>query len=91
MGVDIQTYRCRIGTYRHSVGVDVVMVECIVNFSQGLKTVGCVAFIGMLLIMSGIEANPGPTGNDDLGIYNLSHVIYKIVRLYQLIYNYMYA
>lgn len=61
MGVDIETYRGRIGTYKHTIGLAVVVVECIVNLSKGFKTVGAVVFIGMLLIMAGIEINPGPT------------------------------
>jgi hypothetical protein len=57
MGVDIQTYRARIGTYNHSQGSDVTTVQ---NFRDDFKTVGCVLFIGILLIIAGIEINPGP-------------------------------
>ncbi|XP_053390073.1 uncharacterized protein LOC128552998 [Mercenaria mercenaria] len=60
MGVDIQTYRAKIGTFRHSCGVDVVTLVLVVNFSHGLKAVGSVLFIGLLLMMAGIEPNPGP-------------------------------
>ncbi|XP_060558653.1 uncharacterized protein LOC132718957 [Ruditapes philippinarum] len=57
MGVDIQTYRARIGTYSHSQGSD---VKTIPNICGEFKTVGCVIFIGILLIVAGIELNPGP-------------------------------
>ncbi|WAQ95179.1 hypothetical protein MAR_027869 [Mya arenaria] len=60
MGVDISTYRARIGTFSGSTGVGVTHEECLVNFTFGLKTVGAVMFIGMLLIMGGVEQNPGP-------------------------------
>lgn len=60
MGVDLATYRATIGTFRHSVGVDVVTVECYVNFTAALKTIGSVLFIGILLMIAGIEPNPGP-------------------------------
>ncbi|XP_060592327.1 interferon-induced very large GTPase 1-like [Ruditapes philippinarum] len=70
MGVDIQTYRARIGTYTHSrcdetignyrqsSGCNVAVTDIYV--SNGLKTVGCVFFICVLLIIAGIEQNPGP-------------------------------
>ncbi|XP_053390506.1 uncharacterized protein LOC123532348, partial [Mercenaria mercenaria] len=61
MGVDIQTYRAKIGTFRHSCGIDVVTFVLVVNFSYGLKAVGSLLFIGVLLMMAGIEPNPGPT------------------------------
>jgi hypothetical protein len=60
MGVDLTTYRARIGTFRHSVGVDVLTIVCCVNFTGGLKTIGSVLFIELLLIIAGIEQNPGP-------------------------------
>lgn len=60
MGVDLQTYRAKIGTFRHSVGTDVLTIVCYVNFSGGLKSVGSVVFIGILLLIAGIESNPGP-------------------------------
>lgn len=60
MGVDIDTYRGRIGTFKFALGADVVMLECIINFSYGLKSVCAVTFIGLLLLMAGIEPNPGP-------------------------------
>ncbi|XP_053374008.1 uncharacterized protein LOC123530892 [Mercenaria mercenaria] len=60
MGVDIDTYRGRIGTFKHSCGQDVVTIVCVINFSRGLKYVGAVLFIGILLLIAGIEANPGP-------------------------------
>ncbi|XP_053388865.1 uncharacterized protein LOC128551932 [Mercenaria mercenaria] len=62
MGVDLETYRGRIGTYRHSCGQDVITVTCVINFSNGLKTIGAVLFIGVLLLIAGIESNPGPGG-----------------------------
>jgi hypothetical protein len=60
MGVDIQTYRARIGTYSNSRGGDVVTVAKQVNIRDGIKTIGCLIFIGILLVMAGIELNPGP-------------------------------
>ncbi|WAQ95627.1 URGCP-like protein, partial [Mya arenaria] len=60
MGVDICTYRARIGTFSGSIGVGVTHEECLVNLTFGLKTVGAVIFIGMLLVMGGVEQNPGP-------------------------------
>ncbi|XP_052799994.1 uncharacterized protein LOC128231335 isoform X4 [Mya arenaria] len=60
MGVDIQTYRVRIGTNKFANGTDVVLLQRCVNFSAGLKAVGAVTFIVMLLLMAGIEPNPGP-------------------------------
>ncbi|XP_053388838.1 uncharacterized protein LOC128551908 [Mercenaria mercenaria] len=65
MGVDIQTYRAKIGTFRHSSGADVVTLVLVVNFSQGLKAIGSVLFIGILLMMAGIESNPGPTESEN--------------------------
>lgn len=74
MGVDIQTYRARIGTYKHSRcgdtnekfrqswGSDVATLVTNINGSNNLKTFGCVLFIGILLIIGGIEPNPGPVG-----------------------------
>lgn len=60
MGVDIQTYRSRIGTYKTCCGVGVVVFYPFVNFKKCFETIGTVLFIGMLLIMAGIEINPGP-------------------------------
>ncbi|XP_052783616.1 interferon-induced very large GTPase 1-like isoform X2 [Mya arenaria] len=60
MGVDIETYRGRIGCFKGSIGCDVVTIPCNVNFSSGMKTIGAVVFIGLLLIIGGIEPNPGP-------------------------------
>ncbi|XP_060588540.1 interferon-induced very large GTPase 1-like [Ruditapes philippinarum] len=65
MGIDIETYRGRIGTFRFSSGVDVVTIVCPVNLSGGIKVIGTVLFIGLLLLLSGIEPNPGPKENDD--------------------------
>jgi hypothetical protein len=75
MGVAIQTYRARIGTFKHfrcgemiancrlSRGCDVVAIVPNINVSSDLKTVGCVIFIGVLLMISGVEPNPGPMEN----------------------------
>jgi hypothetical protein len=65
MGVDIQTYRCRIGTFKSLQGFDVKTLTFCLNYSRGLKIVGSVAFIGILLLIAGVESNPGPltTGN----------------------------
>ncbi|XP_060601285.1 uncharacterized protein LOC132754645 [Ruditapes philippinarum] len=60
MGVDIQTYRGRIGGFSRNFGTDVITVQYIVNFTRGLKTIGTVVFIGILLLLAGIEQNPGP-------------------------------
>ena len=60
MGVDIQTYRARIGTYVHAKTGFVIKNTAAENLGDGLKTVGCFLFIGILLIMAGIESNPGP-------------------------------
>ncbi|XP_052811136.1 uncharacterized protein LOC128238876 [Mya arenaria] len=64
MGVDIETYRGRIGGFKGSIGCDVVTVPCNVNFSSGMNAFGAVVFIGLLLIMGGIEPNPGPPQKD---------------------------
>ncbi|WAR06942.1 TRPM3-like protein, partial [Mya arenaria] len=66
MGVDIETYRGRIGGFKGSIGCDVVTVPCNVNFSSGMNAFGAVVFIGLLLIMGGIEPNPGPPQKDTL-------------------------
>ncbi|XP_060589911.1 uncharacterized protein LOC132745105 [Ruditapes philippinarum] len=75
MGVDIQTYRARIGTYkhsrccktiekyRHSMGSDVAVL--VTNISSDISTVGCVFFIGVLLMIAGVEPNPGPTEKEN--------------------------
>ena len=60
MGVDIGTYRCRIGTFRHGPGIDVILLKLCVNYGSGIKTIGAVSFIGLMLIMAGVEMNPGP-------------------------------
>ncbi|XP_053403314.1 uncharacterized protein LOC128558366 [Mercenaria mercenaria] len=60
MGVDLETYRGRIGTHKHLCGQDVITVTCIISFSSGLKRIGAVLFIGVLLLKAGIESNPGP-------------------------------
>ncbi|XP_060558652.1 uncharacterized protein LOC132718955 [Ruditapes philippinarum] len=72
MGVDIQTYRSRIGTYkhsrcgktnenfRHSRGSDVAVLVKNIIVSNDIPTVGCVLFIGVLLMIAGVEPNPGP-------------------------------
>jgi hypothetical protein len=60
MGVDIQTYRGRIGCFSRNFGTDVLTFQYIVNFTRGLKTIGAVVFIGILLLLAGIEQNPGP-------------------------------
>ncbi|XP_053391786.1 uncharacterized protein LOC128554541 [Mercenaria mercenaria] len=61
MGVDIETYRGRIGRFRHSQGLDVVTIVCTINFHRGMRAIGTVVFIGVLLLIAGIESNPGPT------------------------------
>ncbi|XP_053373896.1 uncharacterized protein LOC123531378 isoform X2 [Mercenaria mercenaria] len=64
MGVDIDTYRGRIGTFKFAYGNDVVTIVCVINLSGGIKVIGSVLFIGLLLLISGIESNPGPREND---------------------------
>ena len=64
MGVDIGTYRSRIGTFHHGSGYDVVLLNLCLNYTGGIKIVGAVTFIGMLLLMAGIESNPGPPKKD---------------------------
>ncbi|XP_045168390.2 interferon-induced very large GTPase 1-like isoform X2 [Mercenaria mercenaria] len=75
MGVDIETYRGRIGTFKFAFGTDVITVECLINFSHGLKTVGSLAFIGLLLVMAGIESNPGPKDSEDGKDIDMGNVI----------------
>jgi hypothetical protein len=60
MGVDIQTYRGRIGCFSRNFGTDVIIVQFTVNCTRGIKTIGAVVFIGILLLLAGIEQNPGP-------------------------------
>ncbi|XP_060567644.1 interferon-induced very large GTPase 1-like [Ruditapes philippinarum] len=60
MGVDIQTYRGRIGCFSRNFGTDVIIVQYTVNCTRGIKTIGAVVFIGILLLLAGIEQNPGP-------------------------------
>lgn len=60
MGVDLQTYRCRIGSFRFNTGVDVATLYVFINFSGSFRTIGSLVFIGLLLLMAGIESNPGP-------------------------------
>ncbi|XP_060592365.1 uncharacterized protein LOC132747075 [Ruditapes philippinarum] len=77
MGVDIQTYRARIGShknslcgeaiknYRHSRSSDVAALVTNIKISNGLKNVGCLLFIGILLMIAGVEPNPGPVEKGD--------------------------
>ncbi|XP_053398425.1 uncharacterized protein LOC123556853 isoform X2 [Mercenaria mercenaria] len=65
MGVDTETYRGRIGIFKFASGVDVIILQCTLNFSGCLKAVGSLVFIGILLFMAGIEQNPGPTEQDE--------------------------
>lgn len=60
MGVDIQTYRGRIGCFSRNFGTYVIIVQYTVNCTRGIKTIGAVVFIGILLLLAGIEQNPGP-------------------------------
>lgn len=60
MGVDIGTYRSRIGHFRQGYGLQVVQILVTCNFTGSLKMIGSVVFIGTLLLMAGIEPNPGP-------------------------------
>ncbi|XP_052797639.1 uncharacterized protein LOC128229814 isoform X6 [Mya arenaria] len=64
MGVDIQSYPVRIGTNIFAHGTDVVLLQCCVIISAGLNAVGAITFIVMLLLMAGIEPNPGPPKKD---------------------------
>ncbi|XP_060567645.1 uncharacterized protein LOC132726351 [Ruditapes philippinarum] len=74
MGVDIQTYRARIGSYRQyrcSGAIDSCRsfrgIDVAIKVSNNLKTVGCVLFIGVLLMIAGVEPNPGPREKDTAG------------------------
>ncbi|XP_053403098.1 uncharacterized protein LOC123554339 [Mercenaria mercenaria] len=77
MGVDIETYRGRIGTFKFASGVDVIILQCTLNFSGCLKAVGSLVFIGILLFMAGIEQNPGPTEQGNSSAENNSMVSYS--------------
>ncbi len=41
------------------------VIASIVCISLGIKQIGAVAFICILLIIAGIEQNPGPMNNDN--------------------------
>ncbi|XP_052769636.1 interferon-induced very large GTPase 1-like isoform X1 [Mya arenaria] len=62
MGVDLQTYRGRIGSF-NSAGIHNASVKgsSVLGdiFLMSLMT-GSLSFIGLLLFMAGIEINPGP-------------------------------
>ncbi|XP_060580808.1 interferon-induced very large GTPase 1-like [Ruditapes philippinarum] len=60
MGVDLQTYRGRIGTFKCTFSKDVVKSQCHIYFSDSIKCIGSFIFVGLLLVMAGIESNPGP-------------------------------
>jgi hypothetical protein len=72
MSVDIQTYRARIGTFKHSRcgksienyrqsrSGDVTALVKNIYVSNDMKTAGCLVFIGILLMIAGVEPNPGP-------------------------------
>ncbi|XP_060587949.1 uncharacterized protein LOC132743445, partial [Ruditapes philippinarum] len=76
MGVDIQTYRARIGTFKHSRcgksienyrqsrSGDVTALVKNIYVSNDMKTAGCLLFIGILLMIAGVEPNPGPMWKD---------------------------
>ena len=73
MGVDIETYRGRIGTFRLSLGVNVVTNVCLITLSGCFKVIGSVLFIGLLLLLSGIEPNPGPKENGKIFSFHIVH------------------
>ncbi|XP_053382507.1 uncharacterized protein LOC123541488 isoform X2 [Mercenaria mercenaria] len=60
MGVDISTYRCRIGCFNGISGSSVLTKRVYSSSDDGLKTVGSMLFVGILLLIAGIESNPGP-------------------------------
>lgn len=62
MGVDINTYRCRVGVFFLHHGAGVLMMPLRVDFSLLVKIIGSLSFVKLLLVMAGIEQNPGPTG-----------------------------
>ena len=69
MGVDLQLYRSRIGVFR----VGGTHPASDLNSSNLTSTVlsntsAAVVCIQILLLMSGVEPNPGPTGN--ITVYN---------------------
>ncbi|XP_053373692.1 interferon-induced very large GTPase 1-like isoform X1 [Mercenaria mercenaria] len=82
MGVDINTYRGRIGSFSYQLGLDVVTITFVLNFSRVLKCIGSVVFIGLLLIIAGIEQNPGPNGKEEETEYKrvLMNVLPKCVK-----------
>jgi hypothetical protein len=67
MGVDIGTYRGRIGSFNHRLKLVVNdRDKSRVNFDCALKCIGSVVFVGLLLVLAGVEQNPGPFGKGDL-------------------------
>jgi hypothetical protein len=67
MGVDIETYRGRIGSFNHRLKLAVnARDKTSVNCDCALKCIGSVVFVGLLLVLAGIEQNPGPIGKGDL-------------------------
>ncbi|XP_060589281.1 uncharacterized protein LOC132744550, partial [Ruditapes philippinarum] len=65
MGVDIGTYRGRIGSFNHRLKLVVNdRDKSSVNFDCALKCIGSVVFVGLLLVLAGVEQNPGPFGKD---------------------------
>ena len=68
MGVDIDTYRGRIGSFNRCLQLHVRTNDnnATANSTCALKCIGAAAFIGLLLIIAGIEQNPGPVGKGNL-------------------------
>ena len=88
MGIDLATYRCRIGWHnnaglRSTSGSTVETVD-----RRGVRrcsvllflTIGVVSFIGILLLAHGVESNPGPenifeSGNDSCNTMEVSSAL----------------
>lgn len=69
MGVDLQLYRSRIGVFRVGGTQPASDLNSSILASNVLgNTSAAVVFIQILLLMSGVEPNPGPTGN--ITVYN---------------------
>ena len=74
MGITIEQYRARIGTYNNSMKTkDQLRFESIfwntritlVLLAQSLYLLGCIVYVALLLRMANdVEENPGPTVYD---------------------------
>jgi len=69
MGVDIVSYRSRIGCFRHNSGTDVVTITVDVHFSKAATYASFFAFIILLLAFQIYNQKPNVTE------YNRTHAI----------------